>query len=123
LYTLSLNGVPVSSLYVFKYRNTYCHYQSAFDPDYGKYSLGTVIVALAIKDAIEDGADEFDFLHDNETYKYHWARQERELIRLELYPAGVMGSFYQQWAEAKRWIKRQVYHCGPRHDGKPWPDR
>lgn len=118
LYTLLLNGVPVSSLYVFKYRDVYYHYQSAFDPDYRKYSLGTVIVALAIKDAIEDGAVEFDFLHDNETYKYLWARQERELIRLELYPARSMGSVYRHSATVKHWIKRLVYNCAPHREGK-----
>ena len=109
LYTLLLDGVPAASLYVFKYRNVYHHYQSAFDPDYCKYSPGTVIVGLAIKDAIEDHAVEFDFLHDNETYKYLWARQERELIRLELYPASSKGSVYRHTAALKHWIKRLVH--------------
>lgn len=116
LYTLLLDGVPVSSLYVFKYQDVYHHYQSAFDPDYGKYSPGTVIVALAIKDAVEDRAVEFDFLHDNESYKYLWARQERELIRLELYPARRMGSVYRHSAEMKHWIKRLVHNCAPNQE-------
>jgi len=119
LYTLVLDGVPASSLYVFKYGNTYHHYQSAFDPDYGKYSLGTVIIALAIKDAIEDGAVEFDFLHDNEPYKYLWARQERELVRLELYPPRKMGAVYQRSAEMKQEIKRLVHHFVPHQEEKP----
>ena len=119
LYTLLLDGVPVSSLYVFKYRDVYYHYQSAFDPDYGKYSLGTVIIALAIKDAIEDRAVEFDFLHDNESYKYLWARQERELIRLELFPAQGMGSVYRRAAATKHWIKRLVHNCAPHRESKP----
>jgi len=113
LYTLVLDGVPAASLYVFKYHDVYYHYQSAFDPDYGKYSPGTVMLALGIKDAIEDGAVEFDFLHDNEAYKYLWARHERELIRLELYPAGKMSSFYQHSASTQRWIRRLVHKCMP----------
>ncbi len=119
LYTLTLNDVPVSSLYVFKYGDVHYHYQSAFDPDYRKYSLGTVIVALAIKQAIEDGAIEFDFLHDNETYKYLWARQERELIRLELYPPGSIGTLYRKLASMKHWVKRQAHDCAPNQEGKP----
>lgn len=118
LFTLLLDDVPAASLYVFKYRDAYYHYQSAFDPDYGKYSLGTVIVALAIKTAIEDGALEFDFLHDNETYKYLWARQERELIRLELYPPRSMGEVYRHTGAIKHWIKRQVHHCAPGQEDK-----
>ncbi len=119
LYTLLLDGVPVSSLYVFKYHDVFYHYQSAFDPDYRKYSLGTVIVALAIKNAIADGAREFDFLHDNETYKYLWARQERELIRLELYPPRNMGGVYRHSAAIKHWIIRQVHHCPPNQERSP----
>lgn len=119
LYTLLLDGIPAASLYVFKYRNVYHHYQSAFDPNYGKYSPGTVIVALAIKDAIEDHGVEFDFLHDNEKYKYLWARQERELVRLELYPASNMGSVYRHAAAMKHWIKRLVHPCERHQEGKP----
>ncbi len=118
LYTLLLDGVPAASLYLFKYRNVLYLYQSAFDPDYGKYSPGTVLLALAIKNSIEDGAVEFDFLHDNEAYKYLWARQDRELNRLELYPAGMMGSVYQHSAAVKRWIKRLVHKCTPRQGTK-----
>lgn len=114
LYTLMLDGNAAASLYVFKYGNTYYHYQSAFDPDYRKYSPGTVIVALAIKDAIEDGAMEFDFLHDDEPYKYLWARQERELIRLELYPPRNLGGFYRRSAAMKHWIRRLVSNSPPR---------
>ena len=116
LYTLVLDGVPVASLYVFKYGDVHYHYQSAFDPDYGKYSPGTVMLALAIKAAIEDGAVEFDFLHDNEAYKYVWARQERELIRLELYPVGKMGSVYQHSATIQRRIRRLVHKCMPHQE-------
>jgi CelD/BcsL family acetyltransferase involved in cellulose biosynthesis len=118
LYTLLLDGVPVSSLYVFKYQDVHHHYQSAFEPDYRKYSPGTVIVALAIKDAIDDGAVEFDFLHDNETYKYLWARQERDLIRLELFPGSSMGRVYQHSTSMKRWVKRLIHNYVPRQQGK-----
>lgn len=116
LYTLVLDGVPAASLYVFKYQGVYYHYQSAFDPAFGKYSPGTVMLWLAIKDAIEDGALEFDFLHDDEPYKYVWARQERELVRLELYPPGKMGSVYEHSAALQRWIRRMIHKCKPQQE-------
>ena len=119
LYTLVLDGVPAATLYVFKYGDVFYHYQSAFDPDYGKYSPGTVMLAHAIKDAIEDGAVEFDFLHDNEAYKYLWARQERELIRLELYPAGKLGSIYQHSAAMQRRIGRLVHKYTTHQEKSP----
>ncbi len=104
-YTLMLDGIPAASLYVFKYRNVYYHYQSALNRDFSKYSVGTVILAMVIKQAIEDGATEFDFLHDNEPYKYLWARQERELIRLELYPQRKIVNVYKLAQVFKHWIK------------------
>lgn len=117
LYTLMLDGVPAASLYVFKYGNVFYHYQSALNLDYSKYSVGSVILALVIKQAIEDGAAEFDFLHDNEAYKYFWARQERELVRLELYPRRKIVNVYRLAQLSKSWIKL-LAEKAPSHEHK-----
>ena len=42
-------------------------------------------MGLAIKSAIEDGAEEYDMLHGDESYKFQWAKDVRELEHLELY--------------------------------------
>jgi CelD/BcsL family acetyltransferase involved in cellulose biosynthesis len=46
---------------------------------------------LSIKHAIEEGASEYDMLHGDEEYKFHWARSARHLIRLELHPPNGRG--------------------------------
>jgi CelD/BcsL family acetyltransferase involved in cellulose biosynthesis len=91
LFVLRLNGQPVAALYGFRFGRVFYFYQSGFDPAYATYSMGSVIVGLTIKQAIEEGAEEYDFLHGDEPYKFHWAKEQRELGRLELYPPHAAG--------------------------------
>jgi CelD/BcsL family acetyltransferase involved in cellulose biosynthesis len=114
LFTLTLDGDPVASLYLFQFNKVYYYYQTAFDLEYGKYSVGMIILSLAIKAAIEDEAVEFDFLHDDEEYKYLWSHGERELIRLEICPSMHPGSIYQKAVSAKHRLVRAARRYVPR---------
>jgi CelD/BcsL family acetyltransferase involved in cellulose biosynthesis len=91
LFTLWLNDRPVASLYGFLYNKKFYFFQSGLHPDFEKQSVGLVVMGMAIKQAIEEGAEEFDFLHGDESYKKHWAPKKRELSRLELYPPTSLG--------------------------------
>jgi CelD/BcsL family acetyltransferase involved in cellulose biosynthesis len=95
LLVMWLNDAPAASLYGLRYGPTFYFYQSGFDPYYGKHSVGVATMGLAIKTAIEEGASEYDFLHGNEEYKFHWAREVRSLTRLELHPPQVMAWIYK----------------------------
>jgi CelD/BcsL family acetyltransferase involved in cellulose biosynthesis len=94
LFILWLRGRPAAALYGFQYRRTFYFYQSGFDSRYARQSVGLVALGLSIKNAIEGGADEYDLLHGDEPYKFHWAREVRELGRMELYPRRVRGRLY-----------------------------
>jgi CelD/BcsL family acetyltransferase involved in cellulose biosynthesis len=91
LMVLRVGGVAVAFFYGFRYGTTLSFYQSGFDPAWSGHSVGLVTMGLAIKRAIEEGAGEFDLLHGAESYKYRWARQERAIGRLELYPPLLRG--------------------------------
>jgi CelD/BcsL family acetyltransferase involved in cellulose biosynthesis len=106
LAVLRLNGVSVAAFYGFRYKRWFYYYQSGFDPDYAKYSVGVAIVALTIKSAIEEGADEYDFLHGNESYKFLWTQSVRELHRLELFPPDLRGWLYRGAVETDRAVRR-----------------
>ena len=95
LLILWLNARPVAALYGLRYGPTFYFYQSGFDPDYSKYSVGVATMGLAIRRAIEEGAAEYDFLHGNEEYKFHWARGVRNLTRLELHPPQTTAWIYK----------------------------
>lgn len=102
LYVLRLDGQPAACLYGFLYRRTFYFYQSGFDAAYEKHSVGLVTMGLAIKSAIEEGAEEYDLLHGNETYKSHWSRDSRELGRLEAYPPRALGWICRSSVELER---------------------
>jgi CelD/BcsL family acetyltransferase involved in cellulose biosynthesis len=96
LLILWLDGTAAASLYGLRYGPTFYFYQSGFDPVYSKHSVGVSTMGLAIKTAIEEGASEYDFLHGNEEYKFHWAHRVRDLNRLELHPPQAIAWIYKQ---------------------------
>ena len=85
LFVLKLDAAPVAALYGFLYQRVFYFYQSGYDPSYRKHSVGLLTMGLAIKSAIDEGAEEYDMLHGDESYKFHWAKDVRELEHLELY--------------------------------------
>src|SRR5215813_1400936 len=96
LLILWLDGTAAASLYGLRYGPTFYFYQSGFDPVYSKHSVGVATMGLAIKAAIEEGASEYDFLHGNEEYKFHWTQKVRDLNRLELHPPQAIARIYKQ---------------------------
>jgi len=113
LYTLRLDGKPIASIYGFRYADTFYFYQSGFDPRYARLSVGMVALGLTIKAALEEGMREFDLLHGDEEYKSHWARQTRELRRLELYPPTVRTWLYRHALDANRGARRVARRAVP----------
>ncbi|MGH2820167.1 MAG: GNAT family N-acetyltransferase [Actinomycetota bacterium] len=67
---LEIGGQPVASAFGFEFRNGYCLYNSAYEPELGRLSPGFVLVAELVKRSIERGISIFDFLRGPERYKY-----------------------------------------------------
>lgn len=91
LWVLRLDGKPAAAVYGFLYRRTFYFYQSGFDPDFSRESVGLVTLGVAVRGAMEEGIDELDLLHGTERYKSHWASAARELLRFELYAPSTRG--------------------------------
>lgn len=106
LFTLRLDGNPAAQLYMFFYAGVYYYYQTALNMEYQRYSTGMLLTKLAIDDAIANGALEFDFLHDDEEYKYLWAERERELIRLEILPPRAARPLYGPVMQARASVRK-----------------
>jgi hypothetical protein len=90
------------------YGSTFYFYQSGFDPAYSKHSVGLVMMGLAIKSALEEGAAEYDLLHGDEEYKFHWAPDHRELARLEVYPPHARARIYRRAIDFNRAARRMA---------------
>jgi len=108
LLILSLDNVPVAALYGLRYGPTFYFYQSGFDPAYSKYSVGLVMMGLAIKAAIQEGVSEYDLLHGDEEYKFHWACSQRELTRLEAHPPHARARIYRRAIDLNRAARRMA---------------
>jgi len=94
LYVLEVNGLIVSMLYCYKCNDKLFFYQSGFDPDYSKYSVGTVLFAYAIQDAISEHITEFDFLRGYHDYKYSWGKADRRTFRVAIRRNNLAGRIY-----------------------------
>ena len=114
LFLLRMDHIPAAAFYGFRYGRTFYFYQSGFDPAYRKQSVGLVVMGLTIRKALEEGAGEFDFLHGGEKYKSLWARQHREIGRLEAYPPRSRGVIQRTVNEFGRGARRLARRAIPR---------
>lgn len=115
LYVLQLDGKPAAAIYGFRYNDIFYFYQAGFDPGFARYSVGLVTLGLTIKNAIEEGIGKYDLLQGQERYKYLWARDERKLVRLEVYPPRARGVLCKETMKLRRGIKKllaRFFLCG-----------
>lgn len=82
---MEVDGRPAATLFNFDYDSRIWVYNSGLDPALASnLSLGVVITAKAIEQAIENGRTEFDFLRGNETYKYRFGAQDTLVYRQQI---------------------------------------
>lgn len=82
LHTLYADGRIVSALYCYVFNGRYCYYLSGFDPAMGRFSPGDVVIARAIRDALDMNCTVFDFLRGAEPYKYRWKPENPHNVRV-----------------------------------------
>jgi CelD/BcsL family acetyltransferase involved in cellulose biosynthesis len=75
------NHRKLASLLNFTYRGTVYVYNSGYDPDFGHWSPGWVLISYSIQDAIERGMRIYDFLRGRESYKYRFRAKDFEIFR------------------------------------------
>lgn len=83
---MECDGRPAAVFLGWRLGGRYCFYQSGFDPAWGRLSVGLVSLALAIREAFEEGAAEFDLLLGDEEYKLRLADGEGEVTSGVLAP-------------------------------------
>jgi len=77
MYAIRCDERIVAVFYGFALHGTVYYYLSGYDPDLEKLSIGNILVAHAIEQAVRDGATTFDFLRGAEEYKYSWGATDR----------------------------------------------
>lgn len=84
LFFLELDGVKVAASLCFDYANAYYLYNSGYDTKYAALSVGLLLKALCVQDAIQRGRRRFHFLRGAEGYKYDIGAGDVRLHRLLL---------------------------------------
>jgi len=79
---LELDGQRVAGVICFDYAGNRFLYNSGYRVSFRQYSVGLMLKALCIQEAIELGLTYFDFLRGAEPYKYHLGAQNRSLYRM-----------------------------------------
>jgi hypothetical protein len=72
LFELSVAGRTIASLCCFCYREVFYAYQMGFDPDWASCSPALLLIAHAIRQAIDEGAHTVDLLPGTEHHKVVW---------------------------------------------------
>jgi CelD/BcsL family acetyltransferase involved in cellulose biosynthesis len=84
MYALRVGDRTAAVLCGFAWGRRMYYYASGFDPTFAKYSVGSLVLEHAIREAIRTGDTELDFLSGAEPYKYRWGATDRAKRRVEL---------------------------------------
>ncbi len=81
---LNVEDRPAAAITSFSSSSETWLYNSGYDPQFSHYSVGLLVKAYKIKQAIESGKKKFDFLRGSERYKYDLGAKDLNLYRIEL---------------------------------------
>jgi CelD/BcsL family acetyltransferase involved in cellulose biosynthesis len=86
LFLLEVDDEPVAAWYGWRLGDRYSYYQAGFDPGWSRYSVGFLMLAETVREAIAEGAAEYDFLLGDEAFKARFATGERHGCQVLLAP-------------------------------------
>jgi CelD/BcsL family acetyltransferase involved in cellulose biosynthesis len=114
LWFLELDGEHVAAWYGFRFAGVETYYQAGRHPEWDRSSVGFVLLAHAIREALDDGVTEHRFGRGGEWYKYRFAHEEAGLETIGL-SASILGAVALSVAPGfKRWRPRKLedwYHA------------
>ena len=79
---LSTQGADVASVFQFRTDGALLLYNSGYDPAHRAANPGLVLIARSIRQAVEEGCTEYDFLRGTERYKYDLGGTDRVVYRV-----------------------------------------
>lgn len=94
LYRVEVAGKTAAIFYCYRYRGDILYFQSGFDPDLAQFSLGQVLMGLAIESAIGEQATVFDLLKGEHPYKNSWSNDERTTFNLVAHNRSLLGQLH-----------------------------
>jgi CelD/BcsL family acetyltransferase involved in cellulose biosynthesis len=80
LWFLELDGKAVAAWLGYRFAGVEAHYQSGRDPAWDKSSVGIVLLAHTMREALVDGIEEYRFLRGGEDYKKRFATDDPGVV-------------------------------------------
>ena len=109
LWTLKCDGRAVSVLLFYFYNGRLSYFIGGFDPEMGKWSVGTCLFTRVIQSAIDEGAQDIDFLKGEESYKYRLGATDREYVTLEQFQTGARGRLMQSRVALEKSLMHRLH--------------
>ena len=81
---LVLDGRYAAAQYDFVYGNKVWGFQGGWDPEFAEDKVSRALISYTLRDYIEAGLTEYDFLAGDAEYKTHWASGNREVFDVEI---------------------------------------
>jgi CelD/BcsL family acetyltransferase involved in cellulose biosynthesis len=99
LWFAELDGKPVAAWYGYRYAHAEWYYQAGRDPAWEHSSIGLVLLAHTIREALSDGLSEYKLLRGGEAYKSRFSPVNEEVATL-IRSRGARGSLAVAGARA-----------------------
>ena len=107
LYFLMADDKPISVQYTFEYGHKMYYYQSGFDPEYSRYSVGNLMIRLVLEECIRKRFREYDMLRSNPSYKMEWTDETRKNFQIRFVTRKLESRFYN-WITSSNAIDRMA---------------
>ncbi len=88
-YRLRLDGRPAAYEFSFEYDGRVYYLQQAYEVEFSGLSIGTALKAFVLRECIERGVREYDFLGDAADHKLKWGAEVRSCTRLRIVRPGL----------------------------------
>jgi CelD/BcsL family acetyltransferase involved in cellulose biosynthesis len=82
IWRLEVDQRPVASWYGWNIGGRYSYYQAGLDPEWARFSPGTLLLARTIRAAIDERCWGYDFLRGDESYKRRFSNSARQTTSL-----------------------------------------
>jgi CelD/BcsL family acetyltransferase involved in cellulose biosynthesis len=79
LWVMEVDDAPVAAWYGWRLGERYSYYLAGFEPRWSDASVGLLLLAHTVREAIEESASEYDLLLGEEAYKQRFATASRSV--------------------------------------------
>ena len=97
IYELKLGCKTIAMSINIRYSRETVHWKTTYDEEYSRYSPGNLLFRELLKDCIECGSNEIDFLSPSSPNKLSWATGEREHVAFYIFDRSLWGMLLWNW--------------------------